>query len=67
MTQTLAEAYPQEQARCRELLQVYRDLGPVGHFGFMAISQVLGRAEEAAASGDIAAMIRCYQEMKECQ
>jgi hypothetical protein len=33
----------------------------------MMISQVLARADRAAISGDVAEMLKSYQEMKECQ
>lgn len=61
---TLGDAYPQEQARCRELLVVYLALGPTGLFGATMIEAVLKRADEAAISGDVVAMIRLYHEMK---
>lgn len=67
MTTTLADAYPQEQARLRELLDAYREIGPAGAFGHAAISDVLRRADEAAAQQDVVAMLRVFQEMKECQ
>ncbi|HEY5085881.1 MAG TPA: hypothetical protein VII66_00855 [Gemmatimonadaceae bacterium] len=64
---TLGEDYPKMQAHVRELLASYREIGPAGAFGAMMIEQVLRHADEAAASGDVAEMIRCYQAMKECE
>lgn len=64
---SLAEDFPLEQARVRELLSVYRSLGPSGFFGASMIEQVLKRADSAAISGDVIAMIRSYKEMKECE
>lgn len=64
---SLGEDYPIEQARCRELLDEYRKIGPVGRFGYVMIEQVLKRADEAAISGDIVQMIGAYQAMKECK
>ena len=63
----LAEGYPKEQARCRELLEAYKSIGTAGAFAHMIISDVLRRADKAAAEQDLAAMIRVYKEMKECQ
>ena len=63
---TLGEDYPKMQASVRELLASYREIGPAGAFGAMMIEQVLRHADEAAISGDLAAMIRSYQAMKEC-
>lgn len=66
-TVSLAEAYPVEQARVRELLGVYKSIGPVGTFGAMMIERVLQRADSAAADHDTVAMLRSYQEMKGCK
>lgn len=66
--QSLADAYPLEQARVRDLLGVYKGLpGGAGAFGAHMIEGVLRRADEAAAAGDVVAMIRSYQEMQDCE
>lgn len=64
---SLGEDFPNEQARVRELLGLYKSLGPNGAFGALMIEQVLQRADQAAISGDVIAMIQSYQEMKECE
>lgn len=64
---TLAEALPMEQERCRELLKVYHELGPVGVFGATMISMALDRAERAAAAQDTVAMLRSLRELQECE
>lgn len=64
---TVGDDYPNEQARVRELIGIYKSLGPVGTFGALMLEQVLQRADQAAASGDVVAMVRSYQEMKDCQ
>ena len=64
---TLADEYPKEQARCRELLDGYKEIGPAGTFGHAAISAVLKEADEAAVSGDVTRMIRAYEAMKGCE
>jgi hypothetical protein len=61
---SLGEQYPKEQARVREILGHYKKIGPAGAFGASWIGDVLKRADEAAISGDVVAMIRCYQEMQ---
>jgi hypothetical protein len=66
-SKTLAEAYPIEQARLRELIEAYRSIGPAGTFGIAMIRQTLAKADAAAASGDVVAMLRAFEEMKECQ
>jgi hypothetical protein len=64
---SVGQDFPIEQARCRELLEVYRNLGPVGAFGAAMIEQVLRKADEAASSGDVVQMIIAYQAMKDCE
>jgi hypothetical protein len=64
---TLGDRFPAEQARVRELLGEYKALGSVGAFGALMIEQVLRRADSAAVSGDVVAMLRSYEEMKGCE
>lgn len=64
---SLGEEYPLQQARCRELLEAYTEIGPAGAFGHLMIFQVLERADRAAISGDLVAMLRSFEEMKGCQ
>ena len=64
---SLGEEYPVQQARCRELLSAYKEIGPSGAFGHIMIEQVLQRADEAAISGDLVAMIQSFEEMKGCK
>ncbi len=66
-TMTLAEAFPLEQRRCRELLLEYRKIGDAGAFGAAAIEAALGRAERAAAGGDLVEMIMSYKELSEIE
>jgi len=62
---TLGDEYPKEQARCRELLGMYREIGPAGRFGALMIEDMLRRADEAAMAGDVVEMLRVFGEMKE--
>jgi hypothetical protein len=62
----LAEELPKEQQRVRELLTVYEGI-PTGGFGAMMLRQALTRAEQAAASGDVVAMLRSYEALKGCK
>lgn len=64
---SLGEAFPEEQARCRELLKSYQDIGPAGRFGSMMIERTLRDADQAAISGDLVEMIRAYEAMKGCE
>lgn len=64
----LGEDFPKLQAHVRELLGEYKALpGGVGVFGAAMIEGVLQRADQAATSGDVVAMIRSYDEMKGCE
>ena len=67
MTKSLGEALPEEQARVRELLIIYKSIGPGGIFGASMIEQTLQRADKAVISGDVQAMIVSYNELKECE
>ena len=64
---SLGEEYPLEQNRCRELLEVYKSIGQPGWFGHAMIGQVLERADKAAMSGDVVAMLNSFEEMKGCE
>jgi len=60
---TIAEELPKEQQRVRELLPLY-DAIPTGVFAATMMRQSLSRAEQAAASGDVVAMIAAYEDLK---
>lgn len=60
---SLAEALPNEQKRVRELLPLYDEI-PTGVFAATMMRQALTRAEQAAASGDVIAMLQSYEELK---
>jgi len=61
---SLGEELPKEQARCRELLGQYREIGPPGLFAATMIEQALRRADQAAIAGDVVAMISSYKELQ---
>jgi len=67
MTDSLAEAFPKEQMRVRELLIAYKEISVPGIFGSYYLENLLQRAEKAAAEGDTVAMIRLLKEMQGCQ
>ena len=64
---SLGTEFPKQQARCRELLLVYQEIGPSGAFGLEFIKGVLERADQAASEQDVIKMIRSWDEMKNCQ
>jgi len=64
---TLGDELPREQARCRELLVAYKEIGPAGAFGAAMIEQSLREADQASISGDIVAMLRAYEKLKNHQ
>ena len=66
MTETLADAFMAEQKRVRELLGIYKEIGPAGTFGAIMIEQILQRADKAAMEGDLAAIMAIYNELKNC-
>lgn len=66
-TESLAEAIPKEQERVREVLAIYRSIGPAGAFGAACIEQTLREADRAVMSGDVIAMLRSFKAMKEIE
>lgn len=65
MRKSVGEDYPREQARCREALESYRQIGPPGAFAAAMIEQTLQEADAAMASGDIVRIVRAYKAMTE--
>lgn len=63
--ETLADALPKEMARVREVLGHYKEVGPAGMFGAVMIEQDLRAADAAVISGDVVAMLRAYNALKE--
>ena len=63
---TLADALPSEMARVRDVLMPqYQEIGPAGGFALMMMRASLDRATKAIVEGDLPAMIRAYNELKE--
>ena len=63
---SVGDEFPKEQARVRELLGFYKSIGPAGAFGALMLEQALQRADQAAISGDVVAILRSYEELKGC-
>lgn len=61
---TIGDALPLELTRVREVLNVYRELGPPGAFGALMIEVALQRADQAMIHGDIVEMLTVYEELK---
>ena len=64
---TLGSELPKQQARVRELLVAYREIGSGGVIASDFLEQVLQKADKAVISGDVVAMIVSYNELKECE
>ena len=63
---TLGEALPREMARVRdEVMPAYVEIGPAGAFALAMMRQNLDEAARALAEGDVVAMVRVYQSLKE--
>jgi len=61
---SVGEEFPKEQARVREILGYYKEIGPPGMFGAITIRQKLSRADKAMASGNIIAILQSFEELK---
>ena len=55
----------EELNRNRELLTVYKEIGPAGMFGAAMITQDIEAAEKAIGSGDVVEMIVHYEKLKD--
>lgn len=69
---SLGESLPEQQRRVREdILPMYESLRGMPQvnveFAILTIKQSLANAERAAVSGDLVAMIRAHEELKEIQ
>ena len=67
MTQTLADGLLEELKRNRELLMLYKQIGPNGAFGAAMIEADIQRAEKAMVEQDIVAMLQAYEKLKESE
>jgi len=61
---TLADALPQETARVRALIPMYREIGPAGMFGVAMMEASLRRADAAMVSGDVVQMIAALKDLE---
>ncbi len=65
-TDTLGDALPREMARVRDrVMPAYREIGPAGAFALAMMRADLDVATKAIAQGDVVAMLRAYQSLKE--
>lgn len=67
VAQTLGEALPKEQARVREVLATFKEIGPAGAIGAFLIEQSLQKADKAVMSGDVIAMLVAYDDLKKIE
>ena len=65
--QNLMDGLFYEMNRCRDLLNEYKAIGPVGLFGHAMISAAIRYAEEAIKRNDVIRMLQAYNALKECQ
>lgn len=64
--ESLAEAYPKEQARVRNAVAEARAAGVPEFTFYIAVGEdLLRRAEIAAMSGDVVQMLRLFAELRE--
>ncbi len=61
---SLGDELPKEQARARELMAQYHEIGKAGTFGAAMIESELEAADEAVMSGDVVAMLRALESLK---
>jgi hypothetical protein len=64
MVENLQEGLVRELRRNRELLEMYKSIGPAGMIGASLIRNDIDNGDKALASGDIELMIPAYQALK---
>lgn len=63
---SLGEALPEIMSFVRdELLPMYLSIGPAGAFAVANMRADLDEAQRAMIEGDVVAMLRCYNKLKE--
>ena len=62
---TLGDALPKEIERCQELLVIYAEIGSAGTFAATMIKQDIASAHKAMMNGDLPAMIKSYESLKD--
>jgi len=50
-----------------EVIPIYESIGAPGTFAVAMMKQTLDQATKALAEGDIIAILRVYEELKDCQ
>ena len=63
-SETLAEALPKEIARCEHLVEIYKELGPVGIFARTMIQIDIDAAKRATVEMDAVGMLRAYEKLR---
>jgi len=61
----LADVLLEELVRVRKILGYYKEIGPAGMFGSTMIEQSLENADKAIMTGDIVAMLKANEDLKQ--
>ena len=63
---TLGDALPREMARIRDVVMpAYLEIGPAGGFALALMRRDLDLAAKAMMEGDVVAMLRALQDLRE--
>lgn len=63
----IIEGIQEQQKRCRELLEQYKTIGPVGAFGTLMINRDIEEGDKAIASGDVVRMLGAFKALEGCK
>lgn len=58
--ETLGDALPKQIERNEKLVEIYKELGPIGTFARLAIGNDIRRAKEAIKNQDVVLMLQMY-------
>lgn len=64
---SVGEDFPKQQARVREVLGQFKEIGPAGAIGASLIEHSLRQADEALASGDILKILVAYDALRKIE
>jgi hypothetical protein len=63
-TKNLAEGLAEQIKRNQDLLEMYKEIGPAGVFGYTLIKQDVNEALDAQASGDVIRILQAYKKLE---
>lgn len=67
MAENLVEGIQRECNRVRELIPLYKEIGPAGAFGAAMLKAAIREGEASIASGDVVRMLGAFRSLEGCK